>query len=354
MRYSSHLNCMLVLSVIAIILPSCGQEIEPRNPRPITNDPSSSDLEEGENLPLYSNMLILGDSISVGVLSETRLGDPLKVAVDSQDVSLIVSEETRLDIPILELVNSDLTINTGLIVSRLLELQDSYKNRPSAFFGGIDLDQDQGSLASLLGLKSTEVRHGGFSGYKSGDVAQRSLPQAMEEDGDFDLVVLEIGANDFCSSQSSSQLLVDFRDNLRNILEQIGEMASNPQLVVLPIPDIPTILDKVKGEVVASIDLDFIGRHTLTCFDMQRNYCPRITQDYQSVVTLRDEMNRIIAEELEEFDLQTDGSPAVLVHQVANAENFPDDALSLDCFHPGEVGHSILSQAVYEALSNAN
>jgi hypothetical protein len=357
--------CLRILCGVFIVSSfSCGRKDEPdivlldQSTKEGSDLDSSKDVSQEESAPTeerkrpgiqYHHMLILGDSISVGVLSETTHGSNIRVSVNASMATLAVSNKTTLSLSLDRLINNNLSINSNYVLQKLHELQSQYKMQPSAFYGGTDFPEDKYSLATLLGLQSSQVFHAGVSGFKSGNVLNASLPEALDIANDFDLVVLEIGSNDFCSQEDPVKLQSNFRRNISGILDKLSDLPSLVHIVVVPIPDIPEILAPIAQNSVLTIDLDSFGKQSLKCQDLQKRYCPRITENPADMAGLRLSLNEIIIEEVSTHNSKG-GPQATVVKSISLAETFTEDALSVDCFHPGSVGHKILGQEVFLEL----
>ena len=321
--------------------------------------PENSDYSDS---PRYGNnrvesnsirrMLILGDSIATGVLIDTKIGDPLEPSFSGNTLSLELSKENTLNLD-LNLLMAGENINNSYVVESINGLEQNYKKNPSAFFGGVDFPNDQVSLSAKLGLNSNRVINAAISGYRTSDVLNKALPDfTNQKKDDVDLVVLEIGANDFCSSLDPIELKSQFTENYSGILRKLSLIKSKPKVLIIPIPDIPNILSEASDRTALSVAVPPFTEGSVSCQELQQNYCPRF-RDYgiSEGVALASELNKIIEELVDKFNDDKDVR-FKLVSGVAERNAFTSEMLSIDCFHFGDAGHRILSNLSYEAYMN--
>ncbi|MBQ49880.1 MAG: hypothetical protein CMP10_21040 [Zetaproteobacteria bacterium] len=351
------LSIYMIMS-LALIQLSCGQEdVEYRdsyNPEYADGEIPKTNGDEQSQVSAIRRMLILGDSIATGVLNDTTIGDPVSPSLSGSNLSLAISKDNTLSLDLNQLIDMNtMTVNNSYVVDSIEGLQNNYKSQPSAFYGGVDFAYDQFSLSAQLGLDSSQVINAAIFGYRTGDVLYDAIPDVLSQNtNDIDLVVLEIGSNDFCSNLNPAELKTQFAENYQGIMSELANMPGQPKVLVIPVPAIPSILAQAGDQEAFNVSIPPFIQESVSCQELQQNYCPRIRDySFNEGVQLVTDLNSIIEDLVNTFNDKTQ-SEFELVDEIAATDTFTAEMLSLDCFHPGILGHRQLGRLSYEAYLN--
>ena len=239
---SKSIYIMFILSLLA-----CGSENENVMDNRKANESTSSNYENGFAIAsLPDKVGVFGDSIGVGLFSDTNLGETI---TNNSHPDLIAMFNTML---------ANLFFNpTAAITNFLDELTVHYK--------GLQFNAFRDSAIDLLGedvVITNEAELGVglvylINGFQSGDF----IPQELN--------YITIGANDFCSSSYNSSEMQANLIRLKNILE--SQSFQDKKFVFVPPPNIPRLFD-----ITEDFSLS-IGRTSYRCHaavDLLE-FCPR-------------------------------------------------------------------------------
>ncbi|MDQ3232607.1 MAG: SGNH/GDSL hydrolase family protein [Pseudobdellovibrionaceae bacterium] len=292
-----------------------------------------------------NKMAIVGDSISTGILSNTTLGvSPIVDFTFATGFDVNFGDGINLQLSLLEVL--DPLGNSSSLYEKVIGLQNQYVVKPSSFFGGVDLEPQDGiSHASRLGLSSPSVLNLSKIGSGSADVLD-SIISNENNLVDADYVVLEAGSNDFCNgTQNAEQLKTEFKENFTSALDRIKSLPGKPIVLVNSIPNIPDILKITKS----SNAVTYAGQ-SIQCEVFHNLFCPRLAtpeNEAESRVLLTD-LNQIIQEAVAATQLPNQ----IILDNSFEKIDFAIDDFSVDCFHPSLKGHKKISDLTFEKVKD--
>ncbi len=278
-------------------------------------------------------MAILGDSIATGILSNTRLGKFPTISIGLPQVTIDFGDGFTVSASLFE-------VEENVIVSKIKGLAEAYKKRASAFFGGIDLAEDVKSHALQLGLPSKDVLHLAGIGYQASDVLQ-SIEDNAQKLAEVDYVVVEVGANDFCSNGDSETIKNNFKQDYEKIITKLRNLSSKPVVLVVPIPNVPVALNRIKEETALKI-----MNQPVLCEKFQAAYCPRVGDSLSEQIKLVQELNSIISELVR----KSEAPERIILNESLQSATLLNDHFAADCFHPSKAGQQQISDLTFTTI----
>lgn len=330
------------LSVLALstvwICCSCGSA-------PTANKAASV---EDAKLSETPHLFVLGDSLSSGVMSETKLGN-------SDDFRYIFERA---------FVKFGSSLYAGIANWNFDEdyLQAEFQNdlskvSRSVFFTENDwgirgrIAKRHGIAVNTVGVKGAFAwgkRYDGIDALRDrldkGEGTVQFGPQTSIADSKSPYVALSLGGNDFCSGVSRDL----FKERLLIAMEKISHNFPGAHLILMKLPDfvkINAIDFEYKLKVDASQKLGKLlvpikAEKTITsCKSLRKSYCSEIENN-----PLRwQEFNSVIDEVLQN---PTQNGFLNISSIESQTKEMTADLLSVDCFHPSEEGHKTLGEAL--------
>lgn len=291
---------------------------------------STGNLEVNSSSKKITKMSLLGDSIGVGLFSDTRLGSA-------------IPDNSPSDTFVNELIN-------GITLEEALQTIDStYKsNYQSAFIGKLT-SANCFSLACRLQLSNANAQSLAVSASRIDDVLDSQIQNLAN---DTDLVIVEIGANDFCAvDYNQSNYLASYKQ----LLDKLIELPNQPLIVILPIPNIPSVFQNAPPRTYSfSYDTGFFPLG-LTCGDIRDGQfkmvgieplCPRLAALQTTAAADWSAVNKAL-EAL--VSSQPQSERFLFVKEIINWSIQKTD-LAVDCFHPNLSAHQKLAQILWSAV----
>ncbi len=278
--------------------------------------------------PLYENgsidngpfLAVLGDSISTGVLANTQLGKSVSPSLWVQVLRLALSDwndpaeiHNALSNP--KLAAATTTLTFGLRKS----LQERFQIPP---LGVVSL--------AKFGAKATAI---------PSMLERLAQVEAGHKPADFIFVMM--GGNDFCSSQTTEEFSIHYRDALNLV------RSTHPQATVVVAP-LPPVHQLATVDYQFSPERDGAPRGALTCRIFRDRYCKRV---YEADAAAREQaFNKIVEDTTVELSLPT--------HKIIFAREMMDwqiqaDEIAVDCFHPSAKGQEVIGGYLKQAVQRA-
>ena len=277
-----------------------------------------------------SKMALLGDSIGVGLFSDTKLGSQLPQ-----------------NSPVFSFIGS--ILNGEALDTALLTTNATYRdNYPSAFIGKLNVPNCF-SLACQLHLTASSANNFAVAGSQVDDVLDTQLPALAS---DTNLVVVEIGANDFCSEDYNQN---DYLTTYKQILDRLATASNQPVVVVIPIPNIPSVFQNAPA-ATKSLVYNFFIPLQLTCGDIRDGqfaytehepFCPRLVSSNTN--TMASEWLSVNAGLANLVNSYAQTGRFVFVQNLTTWSIQQTD-LAMDCFHPNLSAHQKLAQMTWASL----
>lgn len=322
-RASIPANLCVALSLIA----ACGdKKKDEKEPAPASENLSQNKKIYAQNVradrPL---LLVYGDSIATGVLSNTSLGqDP----------------------------GPELSLQLGGYIKA-----GTYS--PESFQAGVsnpDLaaatsSKDYGvreQIAKKEGLPATEV---GLISLARFGARASDIPEMLSDWLEFkaeggqtvrepNYILVALGSNDFCSDQSLELIQESFKSQI----EAIHQSAPDATLIVAPAPPVPQL---------ASIDFTYdfklgaITGQEISCRKFREQYCKNIYAPDAAArwTAINDGMAAVVEQQ------RAQGSQVLWGGAIKDWKIAPEE-LSFDCFHPSAKGQETLGRLLQPAFES--
>lgn len=289
---------------------------------------------QSENLKIYSQnvsaaqplLLVYGDSIATGVLSDTTLGQDA-----SQDILLQLSGY----------------IKSGSYTAEGFQAGVSHPELAAATTG--EAYGVRQSIASSRGLTSSEVGVISLArfGARASDIPEMlSDWQEHKASGavgvrDPDYVLIALGSNDFCSDASPELI----RENFQTQIEAVHRSAPDATLIVVPAPPVPQI---------GSIDFTYnsplaeLAGEEISCRRFREQYCKNIYAPDASErwTAINEGISAAVSS-------QKDQGTRVLFAEDVKNWTIVKEELSFDCFHPSKRGQETLGRLIQPVFNAA-
>ncbi len=319
MRYSNFiLSLSLGLAVFA-----CGKN--DKNKILGSNGETPQDQVYTNNVDGNKPLLVVyGDSLSTGVLSNTTLGKDVDNSLALQLVDYAKEQEFNA---------------TGF--------QSSLSNPELAAATTVDAYGLRASFAAKSGVTAPEV--GVVSFAKFGGKA-RDLPHMLAAWENMEkstvpkkpeYIYIMLGGNDFCSDFTVDDIVKDLKEQSKAIHKD----APDAQIVISPSPPIDQLaaIDFTYGPTLANVTGE-----ELSCRKFREKLCKRVYEDPAAVKERITAINKGIQSAADE--LKADGAKVVFVSEMLQWQIKPEE-LAVDCFHPSALGQQTIGGFVKAALS---
>lgn len=275
-----------------------------------------------EPVPEPALLAVFGDSISTGVLANTRLGQYMGTQayewltkLFSGDVTSRLEAERALSYPALSAAAStaEFGLRQALAKSRGLDPQQVEVVNLAEF----------GALSTAMPMMLERLK-----------TAEYNLARKA------DTVFVMLGSNDFCSENSVD----DFRASYENGLAHILKEHPGATYILAPIPSIHQL---------SSIDYTYIpalpgtSGSVLSCNTLHRYACSRL--DDADAGERVQAMNAVIFELAEKLKTSVGPEKVKTIPSIAAWEIQPEH-LAFDCFHPSAAGQELLGRLIGDAL----
>ncbi len=290
----------------------------PSTPLPPEAESSSTAAEPSPTALLA----VFGDSISTGILADTRLGR----GIGSRAGEIVAK------------------MFSGDVTSRL-EAQRALARPEVAAVSTMEPYGLRSSVARKKGLSVDQVDFVNLAqfGAVSGEIPLM-LDQLKTVEGNLgkkaDVIFMMLGSNDFCSDSS----IDDFRSSYESGLAYLLKEHPEAHYILTPIPGI---------DQLAPIDYTYIPAFPgtsgaiLSCNTLHKDYCPRVNAP--DAAERLQSMNVVILEAAEKMKALVGAERVTSVTRLIDWQ-IQRDQLSFDCFHPSADGQRALGELIGEAL----
>ena len=280
------------------------------------------------------NMSVLGDSVAVGFLADLKFGED--VPSDHPFIDILIDvymggdkEEAR------ERAN-DLYLN---------------EYRLSAFVGDLNSPDCYAHSCKLKLSEKTAMNHA-FVGHKMSDVLKE---QFSKLDPKAEYIIVEAGANDYCSDQPDDVVLKNFKSSYAAIIDKLAKLEKKPWVLFVSVPNVPQLFENIPGSLRSTtVDLPLIGEKTLTCGEIRdgglvedQRSCKRLAkrkptdQDKKLWKDINDSLAEMVKQQKNDHFILSDDF---------NKQAITTADVSVDCFHPNSTGQKKLSELTLNPL----
>lgn len=324
----------ILVSVALLALSACEQ----RNTMSFSKDASTSQWSpKGDSIRLA----VVGDSLAAGLLANTS------IVQDNAKDSVVNFIGTILSLTSLTKSNKALTpLETSIEMDRLFAKTDE-----SALAG-----TQSYSLATQLqdkfGKTVEKVRQYSISGARTWSLQ----PQLDAMKADYqtknivpaDVVVLHVGGNDWCENRPSSEFETDLHQNVKSVME----LNPNAQILVLPVPDLVSVMSVADKSSDPSLSCVQIRQTTNTC--MKRGI--KMGASESDVAAQRQSLNgynQIVSKVVSKVSTEVPGFTGKVAAGTFYGQKteFRFEWLAVDCFHPGSRGQEVIGELAGKDLS---
>ena len=287
-----------------------------------------------------TNLVILGDSISVGLFSDSIIGKDLSKDSRTQFIdSLIV----------------------GGSFSKALVLLDSYYKKYGN--GAFSRSQAEQSLFTLMKTDDPNiaVNNLGVSGSTVSQLEGQFNLLDKELLEKINYFVIVIGNNDICGHYKNPKFKEDFKSKLLNIVFNLYSKFKKSQIFLLPAFNVSGLLKFQDKNLSSSFEKLLTISNSKTCDDLQKQMCPLFSDTSKSIEdidTLRTEINLIIKEATEYAAPKTKDHESfsfkdrVFYVDTLEELELKESFLAIDCFHPSAKAHTIMGKTIYDFIKS--
>lgn len=286
-----------------------------------------------------TNLIILGDSIAVGIFSDTTIGTPL-----SADRSESI---TNAFLKTLFAGGESAQNDINAIFKHGLDeiyLQEGH----SAYSSAADF-----SIATQLGLTDAVVNLA-VSGSQITDIMAQvnRLPDTFDDKTN--TVIINVGSNDLCNTELNTNFNDAFKAEYEAVLNELNRRFTGTVKILLV-----SAFDITKLAVPAFEDQAFSAGELstfysmTTCKEMQAKLCSTLSKLQANTFTKDDITTNHTNLNLTIQDLATSNATAHYVETKSMTDNIEAEDLALDGFHPSQIGQekvAALVKAVYDTI----
>jgi lysophospholipase L1-like esterase len=278
-----------------------------------------------ENLdPNKPLLVVYGDSLSTGVLSNTTLGKNPDSSLTLQLADYLKEQE----------------FNATGFQSKLSNLDIAASSTKEPYGLRASVGAQSGVTAAEVGLVSFAK-----FGAKARDLPAMFNRWKVENANTIqkkpDSIFIMLGGNDFCSDISVEDILRDYNEQTTAIYND----SPASQIIIAPAPPIDQLpaIDFTYGPA-----LQGITGEELSCRKFRDNLCKRVNGDPAEVKARITAINAGIQAQAEALKAQ--GAKIVFVDQIMSWQLKPEE-FAVDCFHPSALGQQTIGNLVKDALS---
>lgn len=266
-------------------------------------------------------LVVYGDSISTGVLANTRLGQNIDESLLVQLANYIKSGQYKPQVFQTNLANQPLAASTT----------DSEYGMRSA-------------IAGKAGLTPAEIGVVSFAkfGAKAVDIPEMLARWNQEEAHTLhrkpDYILVALGGNDFCSPMTVEDINRTFQEQI----DALQKSAPDAQLIISPAPPVHQLagIDFTYGPTISQITGE-----ELSCKKFREQACPRV---YEPDAEAR--LNAINQGILAAYEAQKSKGAKVTFASGVLDWKITAEELAFDCFHPSQQGQKTLGGYWQQAL----
>ena len=287
-------------------------------------------LEHSNDVKKDLKLAVFGDSIAVGMFSDSQLGGTAPINHPLAKVLFNPSENKE---------NSSRQLN-----------EHYRKNIENSFT--CPIDDCNFSLAHQLKISAADsgsFAHVGsrYSSATDGTKAVTISQQIANFGGRADIYVLEGGANDFCANDYNKDKV---EQAIKKVIDEVYAQNAEAKVIVVPVPNIFLVFDVAEDGDIAISEITGKGAPDIsqkkpTCEDIRKNSCPRVSGDSATSQELTD-LNKAITTVVN--TTKEGGKKIAVVTDVADFE-FKEKHIAADCFHPSADGLEVIANFTKKA-----
>jgi hypothetical protein len=301
---------------------------------PHSEESRAASTNQVESAPF--SMISFGDSISSGIFADTQLGDTLTSA-----------QEARIFRMLFTLRDFSVSRRDGNLAFQ----REAGAESRTAFTGDFPYSHKQ-RLRSKLG--TTVVAH---NVALTGSTARELSLQIDEAEGFYraeqpaNYITITLGSNDYCDNITAET----FRQNIRPLFERIRRLHPHAGILVVPIPNIVSLLTREYSIGFRAFDTD------IACKDLREieGICARRALSTASSESVRSralealrQFNLVLEEET--LRMNREEGRAVFARTTALENDIDPELLAVDCYHPGKKGQEALANETWRFVSRLN
>ncbi len=267
-----------------------------------------------------TDMTIIGDSISTGLLGGTHMGGDLPTEY------------------LAHLWNGTWRMQLGL-----REIAQTEKTRYSPFTGSYINGNLEAKLRSMQ--PALRVINPSFPGAASWDMAG-VIQQAQQSGSTMDFVIMEFGHNDYCSYQGNTASFKSaYLNNLRTILTQ------NPKarILIFSLLNIPNVYQVAPGSATAVKIPNTLDVASFSCQQIREEAeapCPTALSRAPDFAR----WNTVPTEVARETQSAFPNARIALVTSLSSDAQFTKDKVAFDCFHPNRLGYETIAAEAWRTI----
>jgi lysophospholipase L1-like esterase len=303
--------------------------------------------ESGTDLALVQgidSIAVLGDSISTGILADTKNGEAAPDAFLNGIHQLV----------------PDISDVAGLLSgSQTIAIADVQAALQHPELTAISGDQDWSHKKRLAQLNHADVHAENLAvaGATIADAAdQVAALQAKYDAGQAKAkyIVVEFGANDLLSTDADA-----FYDAYKDLLDDLAATHPEATIAALAIPSVPKLFELLPGTSratsISKAQLQAIwgfGPIDLTATCAQTRAALGVPTGSNAATTAGAALAALNAKIKQAVDDATtaDGPRIVYVEAISDPDLITKDDVALDCYHPNAAGQRAIADAVWKAL----
>ena len=281
-------------------------------------------------------MAVLGDSVASGMFADTTLGKPLTpIQVDHLATLFKLSQTEPAD-------SEDF----------YLAAQKEAAAPDASAFSGVALYSLSKKLQALLG-ESVGLQRYAISGARAVTMKDETDRLASDRTQGYraaNLVVVHIGANDYCDAATVADFVTQITARLNEIL------AAEPiaKILVAGIPDVPRILtfpDRDAFSFNGSPQKCSTVRDTMKLCAARDLTAASTAAEIAMAEQDRAAMNDGLAKAVSDAQSAL-SEPGRIAFAPYDLSTFDESILAIDCFHPGSAGHAAIADAIWPYLKD--
>ena len=295
------------------------------------------DKTEDDTVTKDLKLAVFGDSIAVGVFSDSQLGGT--ASVDHPLVKALFPQSNTTD----KAENSQ-------------QMDEYYRKNVENSFT-CPVSNCKFSLAHQLKISANEsnsfARVGSRYSTPPADKKAVTISQQIAKfKGQAEIYVLEAGANDFCAEDYDENKV---KEAIEKAIDEVYTQNAEAKVIVVPVPNIFLVFEVAEdGEPAISEITGGKGAPDIskpTCRDMRKNSCPRLSNpDKKAKPEELKALNGAIATIV---NTVKDSNKKIAVATDVASHRFAKEHIAADCFHPSAKGLEVIAghtKKAYDSL----
>ena len=275
-------------------------------------------------------LAVFGDSIAVGVYSDSKLGD--SASIDHPLVKVYIDQANATD-----------------KTESSRQLNEHYRKNVENSFT-CPIDNCKFSLAHQLGISANDSHsfaHVGSRYSTPNEGKAVTISQQIDKfKGQADIYVLEGGANDFCANDYDKDKV---EQAIKKAIDEVYTQNAEAKVIVVPVPNIFLVFEVAKdgATVIETTKIKEITIEKKTCKDI-RVGCPRVSSDKATENELTD-LNKAITAVV---NTTKEGGKKIAIAEGIATFAFKEEHIAADCFHPSAKGLEVIANLTKKAYDS--